>query len=327
VLNAAGDTEVPFIFEGDGSTFCVPPQIVDDVRAALVKTQDMARRSFGLDLRVATVPVARVREAGYDILVARYRVSENYVQAVFAGGGLAWADRYMKNPETAALCAVDASVAPRGSHEGLECRWQDIPSRHGETVSLIVRAVKPDSPASAVLYRELIDKVRETYGSEEVCHPVSKSGLIMAFDSRRLDNEVGVIMADGTPWQRLRYRLRTRAVLLLGWVLMKLGLKTAETDWSRYKDTLVRNSDVRKFNDVYRQILAGTAAQREALSAWLEERYRRRELVYGLHVTDRAHMTCLVFNYSGKHLHFIDGADGGLFNASRQFKERLASLG
>jgi hypothetical protein len=149
----------------------------------------------------------------------------------------------------------------------------------------------------------------------------------MAFDSRRLDNEVGVIMADGTPWQRLRYRLRTRAVLLLGWVLMKLGLKTAETDWSRYKDTLVRNSDVRKFNDVYRQILAGTAAQREALSAWLEERYRRRELVYGLHVTDRAHMTCLVFNYSGKHLHFIDGADGGLFNASRQFKERLASLG
>jgi len=221
---------------------------------------------------------------------------------------------------------VDASVAPRGSHAGLECRWQDIPSRHGETVSLIVRAVSPDPARAAAVYRELIAKVRETYGAEDVCHPVSKSGLIMAFDSRRLDNEVGVIMADGTPWERWRYRMRTRAVVLLGWFLMKFGLKTQETDWSRYKDTLVRNSDVRKFNDVYRQILAGTAAQREALTAWLEERYQRRELVYGLHVTDRAHMTCLVFNYSGKHLHFIDGADGGLFNASRQFKERLAKL-
>jgi hypothetical protein len=326
VLNASRGINIPFIYEGDGSTFCVPPEILDDVRGALVKTRDMAKRSFGLDLRVATVPVAKVREAGVDILIAKYSVSEYYVQAVFAGGGLAWADRYMKDPATAHLCAVDPNVAPRGSHEGLECRWQDIPSRHGETVSLIVRALSPDAAKGAAVYRELIDKVRETYGAEDVCHPVSKSGLIMSFDSRRLDNEVGVIMADGTPWERFRYRMRTRAALLLGWFLMKFGLKTAETDWSRYKDTLVRNSDVRKFNDVYRQILAGTAVQREALTAWLEQRYQRRELVYGVHVTDRAHMTCLVFNYSGKHLHFIDGADGGLFNASRQFKERLAKL-
>jgi hypothetical protein len=112
----------------------------------------------------------------------------------------------------------------------------------------------------------------------------------------------------------------------LGWVLMKLGLRTEETDWSRYKETLVKNSDVRKFNDIFRQILAGTAAQRQALTAWLEERYSRRELAYGMHVTDRAHMTCLVFNYAGKHLHFIDGADGGLFLAAKAFKERVAAL-
>jgi hypothetical protein len=48
--------------------------------------------------------------------------------------------------------------------------------------------------------------------------------------------------------------------------------------------------------------------------------------VYGLHVTDHALMTCLVFNYSGKHLHFIDGADGGLFLAAKQFKERAAKM-
>ena len=64
VLNAAGETEIPFVFEGDGSAFCVPPALLEDARAALAKTRDMARDSFGLDLRVATVPVARVREAG-----------------------------------------------------------------------------------------------------------------------------------------------------------------------------------------------------------------------------------------------------------------------
>lgn len=43
-------------------------------------------------------------------------------------------------------------------------------------------------------------------------------------------------------------------------------------------------------------------------------------------VTDRAHMTCRVFDYAGRHLHFIDGADGGLFAASKGFKERAAQL-
>jgi hypothetical protein len=120
--------------------------------------------------------------------------------------------------------------------------------------------------------------------------------------------------------------MRTRCVVLLGAALMKLGVHTSKTDWSRYKETLVNNCDVRKFVDLYRQILAGTAAQRAALTAWLEERYARRELIYGMHVTDRAHMTCLVFNYAGRHLHFIDGADGGMFLAAKAFKERAARM-
>lgn len=320
VLNAAGGTEVPFIFEGDGSTFCVPAGLLDDVRAALAKTREMASRSFGLELRVATLPVEQVRAAGFDILVARHRVSENYVQAVFAGGGIAWAERYMKDAATAPLCAVDA--APRGSHEGLECRWQDIPSPHGETVSLMVRAAGAEPNA---VYRALMAKLRETYGSDDSCHPVTLPALSMSLGGRRLDNEAGVRAAE-RGWARWRYRMWIRLVVGLGWCLMRFGVKTAATDWSRYKPTLVRNSDVRKFNDVYRQILAGTAAQREALEAWLEARYRRGELAYGLHVSDRAHMTCLVFNYSGKHLHFIDGADGGLFSAAKDFKERAAKL-
>ncbi len=120
--------------------------------------------------------------------------------------------------------------------------------------------------------------------------------------------------------------MRTRWFVILGWFLMKFGIHTGQTDWSSYKETLLRNSDVRKFNDIYRQILSGTPAQREALDTWLAECYAKRELVYGLHVTDRAHMTCLVFNYSGRHLHFIDGADGGLFLAAKALKRRVAAL-
>jgi hypothetical protein len=329
MLNAAGDLEIPFIFEGDGSAFCVPPGLLEDAKAALVKTQDMAQRSFGLELRVATVPVATIRKAGLDIMVARVRVSENYIQAVFAGGGMAYADKYMKDPATAPLCEVKpGSIAPRGSLEGLECRWQDIPSRRGETVSLMVRALDAEPARAAAVYGEVIAKVREIYGSDEACHPLTPplETLTPSLSARQLGNEVGVRAADRGAFGKWLWLMRARWLVILGWFLMKFGLKTEFTDWSRYKDTLMKNTDVRKFNDIYRQIIAGDAAQREALDAWLAERYARRELVYGMHVTNRAHMTCLVFNYSGKHLHFIDGADGGLFLAAKQFKERAAKL-
>ena len=329
MLNAAGELDIPFIFEGDGSAFCVPPRLLEDAKAALVKTQEMAKKSFGLELRVATLPVATIREAGLDIRVARVRVSENYIQAAFAGGGMAFADRYMKDPATAPLCEVKAgSIAPRGSLEGLECRWQDIPSRHGETVSLMVRALGNDPLRANAVYRDVIAKMHEVYGTDEACHPLTPpiATLVPALDARQLGNEVGVRAADRGPFGQWLYLMRTRWFVILGWFLMKFGVRTEETDWSSYKETLLRNSDVRKFNDIYRQILSGTPAQREALDAWLAERYAKRELVYGLHVTDRAHMTCLVFNYSGRHLHFIDGADGGLFLAAKQFKERATTL-
>jgi hypothetical protein len=328
VLNAAGATDIPFVFEGDGSMLCVPPELLDDARAALLHTQKLARRSFNLELRIATLPVGRIRQAGAEILVARYRASENYVQALFAGGGMAYADRTMKDPATAALCAVEpGSIEPRGSFDGLECRWQDIPSRHGETLSVMIRALSGDAGAAAAVYRESIAKVREIYGADDACHPVFPPNLAISLNSRQLGNEVGVRAMDRGRFGKWLYLTKARFRVLIGWYFMRFGVRTDKTDWGGYKAALARNSDVRKFNDGFRQILSGTAAQREALTAWLDARFARRELVYGAHVTDRAHMTCLVFDYSGRHLHFIDGAGGGLFLAAKALKQRVATLG
>ena len=324
-LNAAGKVDIPFIFEGDGAMLCVPPQLLDASRAALLQTQAMARESFGLALRVATLAMAQIRAAGFNIQVARYRVSEHYIQAVFAGGGMAHADRYMKDPASAPLCAVQAGdVAPRGSFEGLECRWQDIPSRHGETVSMMVRSLGDDEDAGARVYRTLIAKVREIYGSDESCHPVFPPDLSFSLSEMKLTDEIGVQTVGRSATGKWRYLMKLRFMVVLGWFLMHFKIKTAENDWGRYKTVLARNSDVRKFNDCFRQILAGTATQRVALTAWLEECFARGELVYGMHVSDRAQMTCLVFDYAGRHLHFIDGADGGLFMAAKALKARDA---
>jgi hypothetical protein len=259
--------------------------------------------------------------------VARYRVSENYVQAVFSGGGIAWIDAAVKDPATAGRYVIaPGSVEPQGSFDGFECRWQDIPSRHGETVSLMVLALHHEPERAAGVYREVIGKVREVYGDEEACHPVSLPQLAMTLSSRLLADEAGIRTAGRSAFGRWLWMMHTRLMVIAGGLLMRFGIRTKATDWSRYRTDLARNTDVRKFSDVYRQILSGTTAQRMALEEWLQERFKRRELLYGLHVADRAHMTCLVFDYSGRHLHFIDGADGGLFLAAKAFKNRATQF-
>lgn len=326
ILNGAGDLEIPFSFEGDGCVVCVPPSCLASARAALARTRQIARDSFSLDLRIGTVPVATLREMGRRVFVARYRVSETYVQAVFAGGGIAAADRLLKTPASAEAFAIEEDIAPVASLEGFECRWEDIPSRHGETVSLMVRVVLPDAEQAIALYRQVVAKVREIYGDDETSHPLAVPDLTLSLSERKLGVEAGIRAAGRGGAGRWLWVQGARMAVLIGKVVMRLGLRTGQTDWSTYKSDLVRNADVRKFIDLYRHILAGNAAQREALCAWLDERYARGELVYGVHVSDRAQMTCLVFDYQGRHVHFVDGADGGLFLASKAYKERLARL-
>ena len=293
MLNAAGNTEIPFIFEGDGAMLCVPPELLRSARAALLQTQALARKSFELDLRIATMPVARIRADGFDILVARHRVSDNYVQAMF---------------------------------DGLEGRGQDIPSRQGESVSVMVKVLVDDAHRAGQIYRELIAKVRETYGADDACHPVWPPNLAFSFSASQLGSEVGVRAMARSAQGKWLYLMKIRGLALLGWVLTTFRIRTSATDWGRYKVVLARNSDVKKFNDCFRQVLAGNAGQRAALTAWLDQGFARRELVYGIHVADCAQMTCLVFDYSGRHLHFIDGADGGLSMAAKALKERVATL-
>ena len=108
----------------------------------------VAAESFGLELRVATVPVATVRAAGFDITVARVRVSPNYIQAMFAGGGMGYAEE-----TDASRYFVDARVLSifEGAEEtlalkvvfGLAGTWMRESSSRSFSKACILSAASP----------------------------------------------------------------------------------------------------------------------------------------------------------------------------------------
>src|SRR5262249_47924712 len=64
------------------------------------------------------------------------------------------------------------------------------------------------------------------------------------------------------------------------------------------------------------------------LKDYLEARAARGELLYGMHLSDHAVMTCLVVSPSdGQHVHFVDGGDGGYTRAATELKARIAKAG
>jgi DUF3095 family protein len=328
VLNAVRPRKVPFVFGGDGATLGVPEEALGMVRPALLATKLMAAREFGLALRVGIVPVRQIRASGHEVLVARYRVSPDYVQAVFSGGGIAFAEACVKEPDQGRRYRIESGdVEPAGQFSGLECRWDDIPSPHGETITLVVRAVDRDLARRAAVYREVIDQVRRLYGEADVCRPVQREGMRLARSNRKLAMEVRVRSSGRSRLYRARYWLAQKLQMAVAYVAFPRNMTVGGVDWGRYQQEVVANTDCRKFDDLLRQVLSGTVSQREELTRFLEERFGRGELVYGLHAAPSALMTCLVFDRRGDHVHFVDGADGGYAMAALRMKERLKAQG
>ena len=100
--------------------------------------------------------------------------------------------------------------------------------------------------------------------------------------------------------------------------------REAPAPWNTYRNELVENSDFRKFDGMLRMVMDGSERQSEQLQDFLEQEYLDQRLVYGIHKSREALVTCIVQSYTGNHLHFVDGSDGGYALAARQLKQRLS---
>lgn len=140
VLNACGATQIPFVFGGDGGMAAVPGALREPAAEALSRLQRHSQDTFGLGLRAAAVPVARLRAEGFDVRVRKYALGPRNNLAMFAGGGAERADAIMKTaaPGDPVLLSPSAQ-AERPDLEGLSCRWEPLAAARGQMIALMVQ--------------------------------------------------------------------------------------------------------------------------------------------------------------------------------------------
>jgi hypothetical protein len=327
VVNVDRGVDLPFVFGGDGATLAMPERLRERAESALRGAQRLARDRFGLTLRVGMVRVGDLTDQGYWVRIAKVRLSPHVTQPTLSGRGWEEAERRVKTAGVAGVRRLQADDEPaQASFEGFECRWQGVPNFNGHKLALLVAAVSPDAEGNLATYQRVLEKIHEIYGEVAQYHPLRADRMRLTFDPRLLGHEWRVRSAHFNWMRRTGYFMRMLLQNLAGVILFSRNMDTESVRWSRYRDELVENSDFRKFDGMLRMVMDGSDAQADQLQAHLETEYRARRLVYGMHKSREALLTCIVQSYNGDHLHFIDGSDGGYALAARQLKARLAAV-
>jgi Protein of unknown function (DUF3095) len=313
LTNALDGREFPFVFGGDGASFAVAPGDAAKAREALAATAAWADGELGLTLRVALIPVARIRAQGLDVRVARYGPSENLSYAMFTGGGLAWADAAVKRGEFA------VTPAPPGTWPdltGLSCRFEEFRAARGLILAaLIMPAPGGDAAAFRALTEDIVALVEN---SPEAGRPLPAGGPKLGWPPPGAALETHTL-ASGR-FKRARVLART----LLYFLVMRSGLRVGSFVPATYLRQVVENSDFRKYDDGLRMIIDCTPELADAL----ERRLAAAKGIanYGLHRQHGAMMTCFTPSPTrSDHVHFIDGAQGGYAAAASVLKAGLAA--
>ncbi len=328
LINAMKPVQVPYVFCGDSATACFPESHLNTVKRALRAAKRMARKRFGLALRVGMIKVSEVRQPGVEVCVAKFQAHQHFQQAMLRGKGFDAADKKVKerlypNPYQLETDASAIDNHYKGVFDGFECRWDEIASPHEAVAAVLIRSLTAAPDANNQLYKAVLADIDRIYGNEQQRHPLTPKQLSLTSQTKLLAVETEVQTAFRPTLAKLSYRWKLFLVRQLGNVLMKFGLRTGNTHWGEYKDRLIANTDYRKYDNTLHMIISGTVEQHNRLRATLENYRHNKQLAFGLHSAPASLITCVIDNYQHDHIHFLDITNGGYTMAARELKQQL----
>ncbi len=315
--NALGKLDIPFVFGGDGATLAIPGDERDRVSRALSLTRKISREEFGLDLRIAVIPVAQVVAAGGEVKVTKVRLSTTQLLPVLRGNGWMLAESWMKEREQEFNLPEDYPA--EGDMTGLECRWNPLPARKDEIMALIVQTRMKGLVAFQV-YRTILDEIFKPEHK-----PIQLSALRFPWPSKYLMEEARIKHPRGLGryWYFLKMSLKTLAISVL---MTVRGQNKNLNQPYEYLRELTENTDYLKFDETLRMIIDISREERDRLLAILDRHYQAGEIFYGYHCDSSALLTCFVQG-PHNHIHFVDAANGGYAMAAKLLKaQRKAAV-
>ena len=312
--------EIPYQFGGDGAVALVPPEHAQAARTALAQTRRFAAQEFKLDLRVGLAPLHTLTSRGLAVLVGRYQPSSCGAYAVFLGDGIEVMESSVKGrgDDSLEALAIIGDADDDGQPPdltGLSCRWSPLKSARGKMVALVLRCAD-----HGALHAELTKlagvPALNAASLENLQSRWPPKGLIREAKARRRGKSLFLTA--------LQVALDT----FVAYVFFKFDLRSGKFSAEKYRNELQEGAvDFARSGITLALVFDCPADRIGVIQDYLEARTRQGQFHYGMHVSDHAVMTCLVMSAAdGKHVHFVDGGDGGYTKAATQMKDRLRAV-
>ena len=317
VRAADAKLKVPYFFGGDGATFIVPIALLADVTAVLERYRQHVLRQMFLTLRVGSLGVDEVRATGRAIRITKFAVNDVLTIPLVLGCGLKYAERTIKGvfiDETADARTAEPEVPDL---TGMECRWQEIepPSEAEEVICLVVDC--DDDALQGPVYAGVAAEIRAHFGPHAERQPITVDKLKLNLTLDKIRQEMYA-----------RIGRSSIGYLLKNWLITVFGrfYFVYFQEGRDYVEKVSLLSYTLMLDGTFNCVLSGTRAEVAALTAYLDAEEARGRLVYGIHVTHASVMSCYVVDRKSKHVHFVDGTEGGFTTAAKMFKGKKAAI-
>lgn len=319
ILNTFNPEQIPYVFGGDGATLLIPDSLIKIATQQLTSLKALASKEFGIQLRVGFVKVEELEALGATIEVGKYELSSGNFIAQFHGTGLSLAEARIKEANL-----NDAIVIDQDKNElfpnlkGLSCRLEPIKPQSGNILTLLVKPLGQEAEKLNVI-SEFLRFLESVYsGNLNSSNPVQFGNIRWKLIPQSLYSEYKTQKKSSFflgSWLGIYLKI------LLSNLLIKIPLPLTGFNARKYKSELLQNCDVKKFDETLRMVIVCDELQEKKILDFLNGYKTSGKIKFGCHRSSHAIMTCMVFSAgNNRHIHFIDGGDGGYSMAAANLK-------
>lgn len=303
--------EIPFFFGGDGSTFIIPNSVLEPVLNALNNYSQHIKKTLQLNLRVGHFGVEKVYANNVTLKISKLRHNNYFTTPVVLGNGLKYAEHIIKDGFKAADTNSE-NAAP--NLQGMECRWDEIyPNETGKKVICLLVDCKNENE-QAEIYGTIMKEIDLIFGNLEKRNPISSLKLKLNTSLANIRKEMYVKLGK----HNLLYLITNWIITLIGKLYFKF-FKAGKL----YKYRITQLSDTIMLDGFLNTVISGTDEQIGELKILLDNLELKNKIIYGMHITHASIMSCYIEDRAKKHIHFVDGTEGGYTSAAILFKEKL----
>lgn len=314
ILNINRQIDIPFVFGGDGAILLVPKSILQKSLKVLFDCKKLAKELYEIKLRTTFCSIQELNNNSLSLYLAKHRYSNEHYQAILEGSAISWIDNDIRQNDRDVENLMDKDYET--SFEGLECRWNEIKTPKDETISIILKA----KDNNFEVYSNIMNIIENIAGKYEERNPVRQESLNLTFSIDKLRTEVK-LKAKTKIGQYLKY-LQFIIQDFIGNIVFKYG----PAQWQNYKARMLRTCDTEKYENMLKMVISTTYKETQEIEDYLEKQQDIGNLIYGMHKSDSALMTCLILQRHGKHVHFVDSSKGGYALAAKKLKEKITEL-